>query len=189
MYEALGLLQITRDDVRARFVAGCRDERGAAAAWQRLERLDNPSAAELGLYAQVLHVNTTWLLTGDMRFINIPLMGQTCLCRLLPEEHHYVHYGITEPGSTHEYNPGCLVHGPAMDQERRRRTVLMDLILGRRLGTEADALALPGTGDLNQAIFLALTETPGNRIKAGPASSARCAYPRVTLLPTPSASC
>ena len=34
-----------------------------------------------------------------------------CECPYLPEKYHYVHYGITEPGSMQEYNPDCPVHG------------------------------------------------------------------------------
>lgn len=34
-----------------------------------------------------------------------------CECVLLPEEFHTTHYGATEPGSTHEFNPDCPAHG------------------------------------------------------------------------------
>jgi hypothetical protein len=105
--------------------------------------MDNPTAAELGLYAKVLQVNTTWLLTGDVRFINPDLMSSTCLCQTVPEKYHFVHYGATEPGSMHEYNPDCLVHGSAASPELLERSALMDLILGRKLPKPAIDLSTP----------------------------------------------
>ncbi|MGY4541344.1 hypothetical protein ACVWY0_001253 [Arthrobacter sp. UYNi723] len=140
--EALAGQGVTEADVQAEFLAACTDREAAQAAWKRLRQLDNPTAAELGLYARVLRVNTTWLITGDVRFINPALMGGTCLCWLLPESQHFVFYGATEPGSTHEYNPDCLVHGPVLTQERLQRTALMDLILGRKLPKPAIDLDL-----------------------------------------------
>lgn len=118
--EALSGQGITRADVHAEFLKLHSGDRDAAqAAWTRLRRMENPRAGDLMLYARVTQVNTTWLLTGDVRFINAGLMSGTCLCWLLPEHQHFVHFGITEPGSTYEYDPGCLVHGPALEQECR----------------------------------------------------------------------
>lgn len=39
----------------------------------------------------------------------------TCECEYLPEKHHFVYYGITEPGSMQEYNPWCPEHGHLAD--------------------------------------------------------------------------
>ncbi|MET3172714.1 UNVERIFIED_ORG: hypothetical protein ABIB52_000542 [Arthrobacter sp. UYCu721] len=140
--EALTVQGVTKDDVQAEFLAACTDREAARAAWKRVRRLDNPTAAELGLYARVLQVNTTWLITGDVRFINPGLMAGTCLCWLVPEKYHFDFYGATEPGSTHEYNPDCLVHGPELTHERLQRTALMDLVLGRKLPKPAIDLDL-----------------------------------------------
>jgi hypothetical protein len=131
--DALSKQGVSADAVHAEFVSACADTTSAEAAWDRLRELDNPTAAELGLYAKVLRVNTTWLLTGDVRFINPSLMASTCLCPTVPEKYHFVHYGATEPGSMYEYNPDCLVHGTTVSPELLERSALMDLILGRKL--------------------------------------------------------
>lgn len=109
--EVLADQGVTADDVHAEFLAACNNKLAAQDAWERLHRLDNPTAAELALYAKVLRVNTTWLITGDVRFIP-ELMAGTCLCWLVPEDLHFIYYGATEPGSTHEHNPDCPVHTP-----------------------------------------------------------------------------
>lgn len=140
--EALEMQEVTKAEVHAEFLEACGDQAEGQEAWERCRRLDNPSAAELGLYARVLRVNTTWLITGDVRFINQGLMAETCLCWLLPVSDHFVYYGATEPGSTHDYNPDCLLHGPALTQERLQRTALMDLVLGRKLPKPAIDLDL-----------------------------------------------
>lgn len=69
------------------------------AAWRRLAVLDNPAAAELALYARMLGVNTTWLLTGDLRFINRDLFTNTCLC--------YIH-----SSRALKHGPDCPLHAP-----------------------------------------------------------------------------
>ena len=141
--EALSKQGVSADAIHAEFVGACAGTASAEAAWNRLHELDNPTAAELGLYAKVLRVNTTWLLTGDVRFINPALMAGTCLCPMVPEKYHFVHYGATEPGSMYEYNPDCLVHGTAVSPELLERSALMDLILGRKLPKPAIDLSVP----------------------------------------------
>lgn len=89
-------------------------------AWERLHRLDNPTAAELALYAKVLRVNTTWLITGDVRFIP-ELMAGTCLCWMVPEDLHFIYFCATEPVSTLEHNPDCPVH----TQQRPELTIFL----------------------------------------------------------------
>jgi hypothetical protein len=107
--EALTGQGVTADDVHAEFLTACKNKLEAQDAWERLHRLDNPTAAELALYAKVLRVNTTWLITGDVRFIP-ELMAGTCLCWLVPEDLHFIYFGATEPGSAQEHNPDCPVH-------------------------------------------------------------------------------
>jgi hypothetical protein len=102
---------VSADAVHAEFLAACENKMAAQDAWERLGRLENPTAAELRLYARALRVNTTWLITGDVRFVP-ELMANTCLCWLVPEHMWTKHYGAVEPGSTHEFNPDCPVHGP-----------------------------------------------------------------------------
>lgn len=131
--EALAARGLTAHDVRAEFLSACDDIEAAESAWNRLYLMDDPTATELALYAKVLQVNTTWLLTGDVRFINPALMADTCLCTIVPEEYHFVHFGATEPGSTREFSPDCLLHGNPMSPELLERTVLVDLVLGRKL--------------------------------------------------------
>ena len=101
---------ITKDDVRSEFLGFYSDRIAGQASWKRLRQMDNPTAAELELYANALNVNTTWLITGDVRFVNISLLGDTCLCWDVPADYHFVHYGATEPGSAIEQNPDCPVH-------------------------------------------------------------------------------
>jgi hypothetical protein len=104
--------RITVEDVRDVFIESCGDPVAGQDSWTRLTEMTTPTAAELALYAEVLQVNTTWLITGDVRFINADLLAKSCLCFDVPEEYHFVFYGVTEPGSALEYNPDCLVHGP-----------------------------------------------------------------------------
>lgn len=139
--EALADQGISEADVHSEFIAAFRDRATADAAWVRLKHLENPTAAELYRYASVLRVNTTWLLTGDVRFINDELLAATCLCWLLPESMHFVHYGATEPGSTHEYNPDCLVHGGDVGYRQLHRSVLMELLMSRDIPKPAVELA------------------------------------------------
>lgn len=101
---------VTAEDVRAEFIAASENKLAAQDAWERLGWLENPTAPELRLFARVLRVNTTWLITGDLRFVP-ELMAGACLCWPLPESMWTTHYGAVEPGSTHEFNPGCPVHG------------------------------------------------------------------------------
>jgi hypothetical protein len=108
--EVLQRQGVTADAVHAEFLAGDESKIAGQDAWERLGRLENPTAAELRLYARVLRVNTTWLITGDVRFVP-ELMAGTCLCWLVPERMWTTHYGAVEPGSTHEFNPDCPVHG------------------------------------------------------------------------------
>jgi hypothetical protein len=107
--EVLGAQGVTAEDVRAEFLAAGENKLEGLDAWERLDRLENPTAAELRLFARVLRVNTTWLITGDVRFVP-ELMAGTCLCWEVPVEYHFTHYGATEPGSTHEFNPDCPAH-------------------------------------------------------------------------------
>lgn len=150
--DALTKQGITKADVHAEFLEACADKVAGQDSWMRVLQLDNPTAAELGLYAKVLRVNTTWLITGDVRFINLNLMSDTCLCWLLPKHQHFIHFGATEPGSTHEYNPDCLVHGPELTQERLQRTALMDLVLGRKLPKPAIDLDLTAVFTTNHSV-------------------------------------
>lgn len=39
-------------------------------------------------------------------------MSAECTCPYVPEKYHYVYYGITEPSSAQEWDPGCPVHRP-----------------------------------------------------------------------------
>lgn len=142
--EALAEQGINEADVHTAFVSEFRSRAEAEAAWVRLKTLENPTAAELTPYARALQVNTTWLMTGDVRFINTELMARTCLCWLLPARQHFVYLGAVEPGSTHEYNPGCLVHGPALETEYLSRIALLDLDLTTRF---AGAASAPKTSD------------------------------------------
>lgn len=102
--------EICKDDVRSEYLGFFSDRVAGQASWKRMRQLDNPTAAELELYASALNVNTTWLITGDVRFLNSSLLGDTCLCWAVPEEYHFVHYCATEPGSAIEQNPDCPVH-------------------------------------------------------------------------------
>jgi hypothetical protein len=108
--EVLGAQGVTAEDVRAEFLAAGENKLEGLDAWERLDRLENPTAAELRLLARVLRVNTTWLITGDVRFVP-ELMAGTCLCWPVPPSMWTTHYGAVEPGSTHEYNPDCPEHG------------------------------------------------------------------------------
>ena len=139
--EALADQGISEADVHTEFIASFRDRATADDAWLRLKHLENPTAAELCRYAAALQVNTTWLITGDVRFINDELLSGTCLCWLLPENELFVHYGATEPGSTHEYSPDCLVHGGAASHQMARRNVLMELLMSRGIPKPAIDLA------------------------------------------------
>ncbi|MFJ2662620.1 hypothetical protein [Arthrobacter koreensis] len=125
--EALGDRGISEADVHTEFASAYASRSDADAAWLRLKRLENPTAIELALYAKALQVNTTWLISGDPGFINTDLMAKTCLCWLLPPSQHFVHYGATEPGSTHEWNPDCLVHASELTEELLRNSVLANL--------------------------------------------------------------
>ena len=107
--EALARQGVSRDDVRAEFLSSNSNKIAGQDAWERLNQLDNPTAAELATYAKALRVNTTWLITGDVRFVP-DLMAETCLCWETPEHQQFNYYGITEPGSALEYNPDCPVH-------------------------------------------------------------------------------
>lgn len=131
--EALAAQGVTYDDVHAEFLAAYDDAEAATSAWIRLYLLENPTAADLALYATVLQVNTTWLITGDVRFINPTLMAETCLCTIVPEEYRFMYFNTVEPGSTRAFSPDCLLHGKPMSPELLERTVLVDLILGRKL--------------------------------------------------------
>lgn len=142
--EALAAQGINEAAVHTAFVAEFRSRAEADAAWVRLKSLDNPTAAELTPYARALQVNTTWLMTGDVRFINAELMSGTCLCWLLPARQHFVYLGAVEPGSTHEYNPGCLVHGPALEQEYLSHVALLGLDLTAEF---AGAASTPTTSE------------------------------------------
>lgn len=105
---------VTKNEIHEDFLSawvGLGGERdGAQCAWVRVLTLENPAAAELALFARVLGVNTTWLLTGDPRFINHDYFTDHCLCWETPRSQQFVYYGATEPGSAAEYNPECLVH-------------------------------------------------------------------------------
>lgn len=131
--EALADRGISEADVHSVFASRFRDRAAADAAWLRLKRLENPAAGELALYAAALQVNTTWLLTGDVRFINVGLMSGTCLCWLLPEAQHCVRFDCTDPIPARDYNPGCLVHGRALEETRRWREELLEVSHGQQL--------------------------------------------------------
>lgn len=131
--EALAVQGVTHDDVHAEFLVAYDNAEAATSAWIRLYLLENPTAADLALYAKVLQVNTTWLITGDVRFINPTLMAETCLCTIVPEEYRFMYFNEVEPGSTRAFSPDCLLHGKPMSPELLERTVLVDLILGRKL--------------------------------------------------------
>lgn len=111
---------VIEDAVHAEFLAACQNKIAAQDAWERLGRLENPTAAELRLYARVLRVNTTWLITGDVRFVP-ELMTGSCLCWLVPERMWTTHYGAVEPGSTHEFNPECPAHGSDIAADNSQR--------------------------------------------------------------------
>lgn len=125
--EALGDRGISEADVHTEFASAFARRADADAAWLRLKQLENPSAIELAVYAKALQVNTTWLISGDPGFINTELMAETCLCWLLPPSQHFVYYGATEPGSTHEWNPDCLVHARKLTEELLRNSALANL--------------------------------------------------------------
>ncbi|MCB5280349.1 hypothetical protein [Arthrobacter sp. ES1] len=123
---------LTQDDVRAEFLDSCSNKIFGQDAWERLGRLENPTAAELRLYARVLRVNTTWLITGDVRFVP-ELMANTCLCWPVPERMWTTHYGAVDPGSTHEFNPDCPVHGPEVAAAGAQSAALLNLVVTRKL--------------------------------------------------------
>ena len=125
--EALKERGITADAVRAEFLAAGENKIATQDAWGRLDRLENPTAAELRLFARVLQVNTTWLITGDVRFVP-ELLATTCLCWPVPE-HMWTTYGsAVDPATTHEHNPDCPVHGPEVESDRFQRPVLMNVV-------------------------------------------------------------
>lgn len=132
--EALKAEGVSADDVRAEFLAAGENKIAGQDAWERLERLENPTMGELRLFARVLRVNTTWLITGDVRFVP-DLMATTCLCQEVPESMWTTHYGAVEPGSTHEFNPDCPVHGPdvAAAGARTHRAALLNLVMTRQI--------------------------------------------------------
>lgn len=131
----LGVLQgrgVTADAVRAEFLAACENKMAGQDAWERLDRLENPTAAELRLFARVLQVNTTWLITGDVRFVP-ELMAGTCLCWEVPESLWTTYGSAADPATTHEFNPDCPVHGPAVLAADARSTALLNLVMTRQL--------------------------------------------------------
>jgi hypothetical protein len=130
--EALKGLGVSADDVRAEFLAAGENKMAGQDAWERLDRLENPTAAELRLFARVLRVNTTWLITGDVRFVP-ELMATTCLCWEVPE-HLWTTYGsAVDPATTHEYNPDCPVDGEKVAANRDHFAAAMGLLLNREL--------------------------------------------------------
>jgi hypothetical protein len=137
---------VTGDDVRAEFLAASENKIAGHDAWERLDRLENPTAAELRLFARVLRVNTTWLITGDVRFVP-ELMAGTCLCWEVPEQYHFVHYGAVEPGSTHEFNPDCPVHGQNVVAAGAWNTALLDVALNSKLPEPAGDLIPVAAGN------------------------------------------
>jgi len=105
---------VSRTEIQQRFQAslsaplvGTPDS--VPAEWLNTYFLSNPTAGELTLFASSLDVNSTWLITGDVRFVP-DSMKETCLCWETPREYHFVYYGITEPGSAMEFNPDCPKH-------------------------------------------------------------------------------
>lgn len=132
--EALKGRGITADAVRAEFLAAGENKIAAQDAWERLDRLENPTAAELRLFARVLQVNTTWLITGDVRFVP-ELLATTCLCWEVPAHLWTTHYGAVDPGSTHQFNPDCPAHGPevAAAGARTQSAALLNLVMTRQL--------------------------------------------------------
>ena len=130
--EALKRRSITADAVRAEFLAAGENKIAAQDAWERLDRLENPTAAELRLFARVLQVNTTWLITGDMRFVP-ELLATTCLCWEVPA-HLWTTYGsAVDPATTHEYNPDCPVDGERVAANRDRHAAVLGILLKREL--------------------------------------------------------
>lgn len=104
---------VTADAVHAAFLATCENKMAGEDAWERLGRMENPTMGELKLYARVLQVNTTWLLTGDVRFVP-ELMAGTCLCWEVPERMWTTYGSAVDPATTHQFNPDCPAHGPEL---------------------------------------------------------------------------
>jgi len=130
--EALKPEGVSADDVRAEFLAAGENKLAGQDAWERLDRLENPTAAEIQRLARVLRVNTTWLVTGDRRFVP-ELMARTCLCFEVPESMWTTHYGAVEPGSTHEFNPDCPVHGHDRPTAKSGTRAVLDFVLNRSI--------------------------------------------------------
>lgn len=128
--EALKAEGVSADDIRAEFLAAGENKLAGQDAWERLDRLDNPTAAEIQRLARVLRVNTTWLVTGDRRFVP-ELMATTCLCFEVPENMWTTHYGAVEPGSTHDFNPDCPVHGHGSPAAKSSTRAVLDFVLNR----------------------------------------------------------
>ncbi|MEO3931431.1 hypothetical protein WMO79_01270 [Micrococcaceae bacterium Sec7.4] len=112
--EALKERGIDADAVRAEFLAAGDNKMAAQDTWERVNQLENPTAAELRLFARVLQVNTTWLITGDLRFVP-ELMATTCMCWPVPESMWTTYGSAVDPASTHEFNPDCPAHGPEVE--------------------------------------------------------------------------
>lgn len=113
--EAFADRGVNEADLHTAFTARFRDRNQADAAWLRVRRLKNPTAGDLMLFAETLQINTSWLLTGNMKFANTALLCDTCLCWLLPVEKHALHGSIAAGAERiYEFNPDCLVHGPSV---------------------------------------------------------------------------